>query len=93
MKKMYFRKKLSSLLLILVLVVGVVYPYIPIQAAETTEDVDVKNTASFSTDVIYQIVTDRFLTGIRKTIQLGKSLIKVVLTNTMVVIGLVLLRR
>lgn len=63
MKKMYWVKKLSSLLLILVLVVGVIYPYIPIQAAETTEDTDVKNTASFSTDVIYQIVTDRFFDG------------------------------
>lgn len=53
MQKMYFGKKLSSLLLILILVLGVLQPYIPIHAAETIEDADVKNTASFSTDVIY----------------------------------------
>lgn len=72
MQKMYFGKKVSSLLLILVLVVGIVYPYIPIQAAETTEDADVKNTASFSTDVIYQIVTDRFFDGNTKNNPTGE---------------------
>lgn len=72
MQKMYFGRKLSSLLLIVVLVLGVIQPYTPVLAAETTEDADVKNTASFSTDVIYQIVTDRFFDGNTKNNPTGE---------------------
>lgn len=35
----------------------------PIAAVEAKEDSEVSNTAGYSTDVIYQIVTDRFLDG------------------------------
>lgn len=55
------RSKLTALLCAFVLLVTLL---IPSNAAAVTigvQDTDVSNSASFSTDTIYQIVTDRFL--------------------------------
>ena len=63
-KKEYsFTQKLTSLLLIFIFTFGIVFNNFPVQAASSSEDSNVTNTASFSTDVIYQIVTDRFFDG------------------------------
>ncbi|SHL91729.1 Glycosidase [Anaerosporobacter mobilis DSM 15930] len=56
-------QKLTSLLFVLIFAFGVIFNNIPVQAATTSTDAEVTNTASFSTDVIYQIVTDRFFDG------------------------------
>ncbi|WP_310604609.1 alpha-amylase family glycosyl hydrolase [Anaerosporobacter sp.] len=58
-----FIKKLTSLLFVLIFAFGVISTNVPVQAAATSTDAEVTNTASFSTDVIYQIVTDRFFDG------------------------------
>ncbi|WP_167956548.1 alpha-amylase family glycosyl hydrolase [Anaerosporobacter faecicola] len=66
MKKMYCFKKQTRLLLILILLLGMILPQKPILANENTEksdDASVTNTASFCTDVMYRIVTDRFFDG------------------------------
>lgn len=62
-KKYSFIQKLTSLLFIFIFTLGIIYNIIPVQAASAAEDAAVTNTASFSTDVIYQIVTDRFFDG------------------------------
>lgn len=57
------RSKLTALLCAFVLLVTLL---IPSNAAAVTigvQDTDVSNSASFSTDTIYQIVTDRFFDG------------------------------
>lgn len=56
-------QKLTSLLFVLIFAFGVIFTNVPVQAATTSTDAEVTNTASFSTDVIYQIVTDRFFDG------------------------------
>lgn len=61
-KKRSYTQKLTSLLLALLFVFGVIFTDVPVKA-DTTTDADVTNAASFSTDVIYQIVTDRFFDG------------------------------
>jgi glycosidase len=58
-----FKQRLTSLLFVLIFISGVIFSNIPVQAATTSTDAEVTNTASFSTDVIYQIVTDRFFDG------------------------------
>lgn len=51
--------KKAFMLILVVLCVGLLTPY----AYASTSDAEVENYASFSTDVIYQIVTDRFYNG------------------------------
>ncbi|WP_455715950.1 alpha-amylase family glycosyl hydrolase [Anaerosporobacter sp.] len=58
-----FVQKLTSLLFVFIFVFGIISTNIPVRAATTSTDAEVTNTASFSTDVIYQIVTDRFFDG------------------------------
>lgn len=62
-KKHSLVKKLTSLLFVFIFVAGIVFADVPVNAAITSTDAEVTNTASFSTDVIYQIVTDRFFDG------------------------------
>ncbi|WP_207717322.1 alpha-amylase family glycosyl hydrolase [Anaerosporobacter faecicola] len=64
-KKHSYTKKLTSLLFVLIFAFGVIFTNVPVKAASTTTDAEASNTASFSTDVIYQIVTDRFFDGDR----------------------------
>lgn len=60
------------------------------QGATLTSDAGVTNTASFSTDVIYQIVTDRFLDGNTGNNPTGAILTKPTCRNIMGVTGQVL---
>ena len=58
------KSKLIAFLCAIVMVLGLTLTSLPVFAhAEGTEDSDVSNSASFSTDTIYQIVTDRFYDG------------------------------
>ena len=54
---------------------------------EATEVNSVENKADFSTDTIYQVITDRFSDGNIQNNPTGAILIKVILESIMVVIG------
>lgn len=62
-RKNTYVKRINKLVCVLVLLLVCVISTVRLEAAERTDDTDVTNTASFSTDVIYQIVTDRFFDG------------------------------
>lgn len=73
LKKRYHNsmQKIAGIFFVILLVSGVMFTDVPIKAESnavageisTAADAEVTNTASFSTDVIYQIVTDRFFDG------------------------------
>ena len=61
-----FKSKLTALLCIFTMLVALIVPAAATWAEASgnpTNDSDVENSASFSTDTIYQIVTDRFFDG------------------------------
>lgn len=62
-KKHSLLQRITSLLFVFIFVFGIVFADVPLIIAASTTDAEVTNTASFSTDVIYQIVTDRFFDG------------------------------
>lgn len=55
--------------------------------ADSGSDADVGNYSSMSTDVIYQIVTDRFVDGDPSTILPVKFMIKIIYVNITAGIG------
>lgn len=65
-KRRFTRKAAALMAALLFAVVAVLYGtfnYSIVSSATSAQDTDVTNKASFSTDVIYQIVTDRFYDG------------------------------
>lgn len=55
--------RLTALLCVIALLIALVGPSNVAAVTTGAQDSDVSNSASFSTDTIYQIVTDRFFDG------------------------------
>jgi glycosidase len=59
----HLKKWIAGMALTLALLTGTVVPGLPVQVASAAPDTSVSNKQNFSTDVIYQIFTDRFADG------------------------------
>lgn len=57
------KSRLTALLCVFALIITLMVPSSAFAVTTNIQDTDVSNSASFSTDTIYQIVTDRFFDG------------------------------